>query len=327
MDALRFHFFTDMSLERIVEAMSLVAAKCPRCGAIIKVESVDEADTCSVCKAPFIVDRAIKLFDTVGNTGRPANPFSAAAGLSFGAMEEFAVRNGILEKYCGNSPNVVIPNTITYIGDRSFALCDFMLSITIPNSVTYIGNYAFECCTGLTSIVLPDSITAIADSAFKGCTGLRSITLPRNLKSISPHVFEFCEGLTSIIIPPTVKKIHNYAFERCIGLKSVAIPEGVTAIGDSAFENCVNLANVYIPDTLAFLGMSAFEGCTSLANVRLPESFVFSMYIFAKNPWGRMQRGNKLQLQFEWIEKGLCQYCGGEIGLMNKCKVCGKKQP
>ena len=305
--------------------MSLVSAKCPRCGAIIKVESVDEADTCSVCKAPFVVDRAIKLYNSAG--APPSGPFTAAGMPLTGAAEEFSVRGGILEKYGGKSSRVVLPNKITHIGDRAFALCDFITSITIPSSVVYLGNYAFECCTGLTSLVIPDSVAAIADSAFKGCTGLHSITLPRNLKAIAPHVFEFCEGLTSIVIPPSVKKIGNYAFERCTGLTSLSIPEGVTSIGDSAFENCSNLNNVYIPDSLTFLGMSAFEGCTALANVRLPEAFVFSMYIFAKNPWGRMQRGNKLQLQFEWIEKGLCQYCGGEIGLMNKCKVCGKKQP
>ncbi len=310
--------------------MSLVSAKCPRCGAILKVESVDEADTCGVCNAPFIVDRAIKLYSIEGNAGGAPfdNPVSQPppVAASFFTGEDFTVRNGILEKYGGRATIVVIPHKVTHIGDRAFALSDFITSVTIPNSVSYIGNYAFECCTGLTSLVIPDSVTTIADSAFKGCTGLRSITLPHNLKAISPHIFEFCEGLSSIAIPPTVKKICNFAFERCTALKSIAIPEGVTSIGDSAFENCTNLTNVFIPDSVTFLGMSAFEGCTALANVRLPESFVFSMYIFAKNPWGQMQRGNKLQLQFEWIEKGLCQFCGGEIGMMNKCKVCGKKQ-
>lgn len=301
--------------------MPLVSAKCPRCGAILKVESVDEEHVCEACKAPFIVDRAIKLYKLTGDT------LSDDAEISIGSDSiEFAVRGTFLEKYGGKETNVVIPDGITHIESHAFGLKPFLKSVIFPKSLKYIGNYAFEYCTGLTSLVIPNSVTAIADSAFKGCKNIKSITLPNNLKSIDGHVFEFCEGLTEISFPKTIKRIGNYAFHRCIGLKSIAIPEGVASIGNSAFENCTSLTNVYIPDSVEHLGMSVFEGCTYLANVRLPENFEFTVYIFAKNPWGRMQRERKREIQFKWIREGRCLLCGGEIGLLDKCKTCGTKQ-
>ena len=39
-------------------------------------------------------------------------------------------------------------------------------NLVIPNSVTYIGNYAFSGCSGLTSVTIPNSVTSIGNSAF-----------------------------------------------------------------------------------------------------------------------------------------------------------------
>ena len=47
--------------------------------------------------------------------------------------------------------------------------CSSLTSIIIPNSVTSIGEYAFYNCTGLTSITIPESVTSIGGGAFKGC--------------------------------------------------------------------------------------------------------------------------------------------------------------
>lgn len=47
---------------------------------------------------------------------------------------------------------IVIPNSVTSIGNRAFYLCSGLTSITIPNSVISIGSYAFAGCGGLTMI-------------------------------------------------------------------------------------------------------------------------------------------------------------------------------
>ena len=49
--------------------------------------------------------------------------------------------------------------------------------LVIPESVTSIGDYAFYGCSSLTSVVIPNSVTSIGDWAFEGCYGLERIYL------------------------------------------------------------------------------------------------------------------------------------------------------
>ena len=43
-----------------------------------------------------------------------------------------------------------------------------LTSVIIPNSVTSIGNYAFGHGNQLTSVVIPDSVISIGEGAFYG---------------------------------------------------------------------------------------------------------------------------------------------------------------
>ena len=70
--------------------------------------------------------------------------------------------------------------------------------LVIPDSVTSIGDYAFYYCSGLTSVVIPDSVTSIGYNAFDGCSGLTSVTIPDSVTSIGDWAFERCSGLTTI---------------------------------------------------------------------------------------------------------------------------------
>ena len=50
------------------------------------------------------------------------------------------------------------------------------MSIIIPNSVTSIGQEAFYDCESLMSIIIPNSVTSIGEAAFGHCKILASIT-------------------------------------------------------------------------------------------------------------------------------------------------------
>lgn len=65
---------------------------------------------------------------------------------------------------------VVIPKSVTSMGDNAFMYCSGITSVFIPNSMMSISQMAFYGCTGLTSIILPSSIQRLAEYAFAGCS-------------------------------------------------------------------------------------------------------------------------------------------------------------
>ena len=65
--------------------------------------------------------------------------------------------------------DLVIPNSVTSIGDYTFYRCSDLASITIPNSVTNIERYAFAYCSGVTSITIGSKVESIGSYAFNEC--------------------------------------------------------------------------------------------------------------------------------------------------------------
>lgn len=91
-----------------------------------------------------------------------------------GYVDGYLVYNDATKtKLCGCFPtaagNIIIPNSVTAIGDCAFSFCNLITSVTIPNSVITIGKFAFNGCSGLTSITIPDSVTNIGENAFNCC--------------------------------------------------------------------------------------------------------------------------------------------------------------
>jgi len=120
--------------------------------------------------------------------------------------------------------------------------------IVIPDSITAIGDDAFKNCKALTNITLPDSVLTLGKNAFSGCNALVSIDLGNSLVSIDEGAFQSCSALSEITIPDSVLTIGKNAFYSCTHMKSITIGTGLTSIGESVFTNCTGLRAVYVTD-------------------------------------------------------------------------------
>jgi hypothetical protein len=133
-----------------------------------------------------------------------------------------------------------IPKGITCLPAISFSDGEWgnkeLENIVIPDTITTISDKSFYNCTSLISAVIPESVTSIGDEAFFGCCSLTNIIIPAGVKNIGNAVFFGCESLTSVVIPDGVTSIGDSAFADCFRLTSIVIPASVTSIADDVFE-------------------------------------------------------------------------------------------
>lgn len=187
------------------------------------------------------------------------------------------------------------------IAASAFEICEKLTKIILPNSITNIGDYAFNCCTALTSTNIPDSVTSIGSGTFKNCKKLTKIILPNSVTHIGSGAFDdtpyydknyndisnwdgsvfyldnwIFDADTSISGNYQVKEgtrgIAGSAFADCAGLTGIVLPDSLKGIGDNAFSYCIDLTDITLPDNLENIGGYAFFGCTELTSLVIPPS-------------------------------------------------------
>ena len=123
---------------------------------------------------------------------------------------------------CPNLKSIILPNTITEIGQNSFDTCTSLVSIIIPESVTIIGA-AFSECSALKEIIIPDTVTELNGSyCFYKCTALSSVTLGTGITSLPMNCFDGCTALKSITIPRNITYLSYDVFKDCTALTDIS---------------------------------------------------------------------------------------------------------
>ena len=112
-----------------------------------------------------------------------------------------SINNYAFTDCAGIAGTLVLPDTITRLGDTSFNNSGLTGILVIPDSVQYIGTSAFGSCAGIIQLVLGDSVTTIKSSAFRNCTGITgTLVLPDSITSIENNAFYGCTGVTGLVI-------------------------------------------------------------------------------------------------------------------------------
>ena len=181
--------------------------------------------------------------------------------------------------------DLVIPNSVTSIGDSAFRNYSGLTSITIPDSVTSIGDSAFEDCYKLIEVINKSRINITKGSRKNGYIGYYALNIKSagtsDIVNKDGYLFYTYEDVnyllgytgekTDLILPESYNgqnyEIYKYAFYNCSKLKSVIIPNRITIIGDRAFEYCSELISVTIGERITSIGENAFACCDKIVEV------------------------------------------------------------
>ena len=139
---------------------------------------------------------------------------------------------------------LVIPNSVEYVGDHTFAYCEDIDAIQIPSSVVYIGTGAFAYCPSITSITISEGVEFIGEEAFSYCSALQYLSIPSSVQ-YSVEIFEDFYGKWT--------EYYNgvYSILGCDNLKTLIVPADFFGVNDYQYAKSDLLP--YLPEKLEAL--------------------------------------------------------------------------
>jgi hypothetical protein len=158
---------------------------------------------------------------------------------------------------------------------EAFSGCTSLNSVLIPNSVTWLGDCAFEGCTGLKEAVVNGGnlYGNSYSGTFRECKNLTRLVIGQNVERIEGASFSGCAELTYITVDPknpvydsrdSCNAIIETADNKYVLASKIAvIPESVTSIGSGAFATCADY-NLTVPTTVTSIDNEAFLGVNRL---------------------------------------------------------------
>lgn len=231
----------------------------------------------------------------VNYLGTATNPYYAAMGLADNELQTLTPENGC-----------------TVIAGRAFLSCDTITELVMPDTLQFIGEAAFSSCTNLTSITFSPNTKHIEQQAFSGCESLQSVTLPKSLSFLGESVFWICPKLSLSVdpenrffyvdngslykeytsnlghqkiliwvspthegeftVPNGVTKIETHAFDACNKITKVVLPEGITKLYGFTFDECEALTEIVIPASVTEIETDFFYVCQNLTKLTFTDT-------------------------------------------------------
>ena len=202
-----------------------------------------------------------------------------------------------------NCKEIILPESLTSIGDYTFSGMSSLESISIPDKVTTIGVYAFKENIAMKSAKLSTSCNWLQEGLFDDCTSLQAITIPAVVTKMDSYLFRNCKQLANVTFEDATDLLEiGYGasntsqglFRDCpvetlyLGrwlsyntesatrapfsyiptLKNLTIGENVGVVDKYMFAYCTGLEELYLPDNIESVGMWGFRGCSALKSVR-----------------------------------------------------------
>ena len=159
----------------------------------------------------------------------------------------------------GNRRKIVIPDTIEHIASLAFGGYKSLCEIVIPKSITRIGDGVFRECDAL-RVFTDNSIFVVYDDCL--------LVDRENNRLIS-----YFGNKKEVRIPDTVFSIGILSFGGR-SLNKVVISESVKSIDDGAFIGCDSLQKVIVPNSVSYIGKEIFRDCNALKSILVPSKTI-----------------------------------------------------
>jgi len=182
---------------------------------------------------------------------------------------------------------VVIPETVTTIGNLAFSGCPLLSGgLELPSQLTSIGNWAFSGCSNLTgSLVIPNTVTTIGEQAFMNCSGFTgNLVIPNAVTTIGGDAFNGCTGLNgTLTIGESVYQVDGGAFSNTNFITVVYNAINANYFGGNsnpseeknrAFGECSSLTTLIIGNQVENIPFHAFSYCGFEGNLSIPNSTI-----------------------------------------------------
>ncbi len=179
----------------------------------------------------------------------------AKAAFSSNSALKKTTHTGDIASWCGIQFAAADVNPINF--SKNLYINDVLLTdLVIPDSVTSIGQYAFYNCYSLESAVIGENVASIGTSAFNGCSNIRTITW-------NPITYTDCESdanapfanirtkITSFTFGDKVEHIPAYLCYYMNNVPTYTLPKSVTSVGTSAFYYQTALKRLNYKGTIA----------------------------------------------------------------------------
>ena len=263
---------------------------------------------------------SISIPSAVTNIGY--NAFEYCYGLT---KAEF----GSIESLCTISFVGYTANPLSY-AKHLFINGKEVTNLVIPTTVTTIGENAFYGCSGLTSVAIPSSVTSIKYFAFRGCSGLKKVEFSslESLISItysgdSSNPLYYAKNLylngkeaKEIFIPKSITSIKRYAFSGYGGIAAVPMSLKSMAISAGISDNKLFVYDDFTSNLTSYIkGFECFEPTPN------PDLIFTDLkpYITYKNIKFFLSDGN--ELPYAKNENGAYLVKGLPAGSNNRIKV------
>ncbi len=175
---------------------------------------------------------------------------------------------------------VILPTSISTIGQMSFYGCNQLKNISFPSNITSIGYYAFCYCHSLPATMnIGSGIQTINQGAFGNCNGITAFVVSNNnpnYSSVDGILYDKyqstvlqcpCGKTGTVQLPSSLTVIGNSSFRECTHITGeITIPDNVYRIDDYAFMSCSGLTgDLILPENITYIGGWTFFECTGFS--------------------------------------------------------------